>query len=484
MPHNILTHPPASLDAEIVVIGSGPGGSITACLLAEAGMDVLLVEEGAYLPQSSSLAFSKQEMEQKYRNGGITVAMGNPKVAYVEGRCVGGGSEINSALYHRTPTEILEQWRKQYDILSFEEEDLIPHFEACEQAVNVCFSPIDLPLASLKLHDGAQKLGWSSKEIPRWMKYETDDSSAVVGSRQSMTETFIPRFLKTKSHLLTNTRVIALQQESDSWKIKAQFQGNGQVRPISIFAKTVFLASGAVQTPAILRRSGIKKNIGNSLRLHATLKVVAQFNEIVNSKHMGVPAHQVKEFSPQYSFGCSISSEAHLQLALLNHQLHPQEIDASKMAVYYAMIAGGVGKVRTLPFSHDPLVSYALRKSDLYDLSDGIRQLSLLLLTAGAQKIYPQVSKFPTIEGRQDLISIPRPIQASNPNVMTIHIMASCPMGENPSNSATNSFGKVHDMDNLYLADASILGGAATVNPQGTIMALVRRNTIHYLENH
>ena len=64
------------LTADILVIGSGPGGAITACLLAEAGRDVLLIEEGSELQQSSAGQFSSAEMAQKYRNGGITIALG------------------------------------------------------------------------------------------------------------------------------------------------------------------------------------------------------------------------------------------------------------------------------------------------------------------------------------------------------------------------------------------------------------------------
>jgi len=99
------------LRCEIAVVGSGPGGAITACLLAEAGRDVLLIEEGPNLGLESCLPFSIDEMAQKYRNGGLTSTLGRVKVQYVEGRCVGGGSEINSGLYHRTPLDILEKWR-------------------------------------------------------------------------------------------------------------------------------------------------------------------------------------------------------------------------------------------------------------------------------------------------------------------------------------------------------------------------------------
>ena len=80
------------LNSEIVVIGSGPSGSITAVLLAEKGLDVTLIEEGPHLLSDSAPDFSLEEISQKYRNGGLTVGLGKAKVSYAEGRCVGGGS--------------------------------------------------------------------------------------------------------------------------------------------------------------------------------------------------------------------------------------------------------------------------------------------------------------------------------------------------------------------------------------------------------
>ncbi len=144
---------------EVVIIGSGPGGSITAALLAEAGKKVLLLEEGDYLGLDSCTAFTRDEMVQKYRNGGQTIAMGANKIAYVEGRCVGGGSEINSGLYHRTPPEILAQWTREFAVDGISPADLEAHFAACERDVSVSLLPGAAPAASLKLHEGALNLG-------------------------------------------------------------------------------------------------------------------------------------------------------------------------------------------------------------------------------------------------------------------------------------------------------------------------------------
>ncbi len=471
-----------TINCEIAVIGSGPGGAITACLLAEAGRDVLLIEEGNFLPLESCLPFSKQEMVQKYRNGGLTAAFGKPKIQYVEGRCVGGGSEINSGLYHRTPTEILEYWQTEFEVDALTEKDLKPHFEACETAVHVCDLPGKPPTASIKLYQGAMQLGWNAVEVPRWFRYETvkEGNKTPKGTRQSMTKTFIPRALKAGCKLLENTRINRIKKKSKKWvlsgKIKTKYS-------VNIIAETVFICCGAIQTPALLRRSGIKQNIGNSLQMHPTVKVIAKFPEIVNSLDMGVPVHQVKHF-PKYSFGCSISSPPYLRVGMNDYSQDKAEFieNWQKMAIYYAMITSEAkGSIRCFPGYQDPVVQYRLTEQDLTNLSTALNQLSLLLLEAKAETLYPSISQFKKIEKRQELSHIPQTLSRSRTNLMTVHVFSSCPMGENQQKCAANSFGKIHGLENIYINDASLLCTAPGVNPQGSIMAIARRNVLQFL---
>jgi len=473
-----IDNPAPELRCEIAVIGSGPGGAITACLLAEAGRDVLLIEEGPYHELESCRPFSREEMVQKYRNGGQTVALGKNKVAYVEGRCVGGGSEINSGLYHRTSPDILEVWRREFSVEAISEKDLAPHFEACERDLSVSSMPGSVPAASLRLHQGATRLGWKSIEVPRWFHY-TDKRGE--GTRQSMTKTFIPRFLRSGGKLLPDARVERLRSDGGRWSIRGTHSRNGLLR---IQADTVFICSGAVQTPALLRRTGIRENIGNSLRLHPTVKVVARFPETVNSAQMGVPVHQVKEFAPRLSFGCSISTPPYLALGLLDHPTRAQRVhdDWPKMATYYAMIAGqGRGTVRTLSNFHDPLVRYNLPDPDRLDLADGLRKLSQILFESGATEIYPGLTGCPYLSGPDDLKRLPEILPVGLGNLMTIHLFSSCPMGEDKSKCPVNSFGQLRGFKNLFIADASLLCTAPGVNPQGSVMAFARRNVLHFL---
>ena len=477
-PLGVLAHPAAQLRCEIAVVGSGPGGAITACLLAEAGRDVLLIEEGPYYTLNSCEPFSRDEMIQKYRNGGQTVALGTSKVAYVEGRCVGGGSEINSGLYHRTPPEILETWHKDFQTTGASEQEMRPHFEACEKDLSVSLLPSAAPPASLRLHDGASRLGWKSMEVPRWFKYQ--DSSGK-GSRQSMTVTYIPRFLAAGGRLLPRCRVRRISLANSSWALHGQSL-DGQA--IEVSAQNLFLCAGAVQTPALLRRCGITRNIGNSLKMHPTVKVTARFAEAINVAGMGVPVHQVKEFAPRLSFGCSISSPAYLALGLLDHPRALNQVPGQwgHMANYYAMITGeGGGTVRTLSSYADPVVRYRLSESDRRDLADGVRKLSELLLYSGALAVYPAVAGVRECSSLDELSRIPATLPAGRENLMTIHLFSSCPMGENAARCATDSFGKVRGFESLFISDASLLCTPPGVNPQGSVMAFARRNALHFL---
>ncbi|MFZ1101792.1 MAG: GMC family oxidoreductase [Hyphomicrobiaceae bacterium] len=472
------------LDSEIVVVGSGPGGAITACLLAEAGRQVLLVESGPFLTLEECPQFTRDEMERKYRNGGLTAALGRTKVAYVEANCVGGGSEINAGLYHRTPEEMLDAWRRDFQLEGAGLAEMVPHFEACERDVSISYLPGDAPPASLKLHDGAAIKGWKSLEVPRWFKYGSGGPGDNGGEKQSMSRTFIPRALQAGCKLVPGMRARRLQRSRGRWVVEAErVLPDGRRTRHRLRCKTLFVACGAIQTPALLQASGIAPLAGRSLRMHPTVKVVARFPKAINSADMGVPVHQVKEFAPRLSFGCSISGVPYLSLAMLDHPGHGREVDDGwpQMAIYYAMIAGGSGSVRRVPGYRDPLVRFALGDKDMRDLADGTRKLSELLLAAGAEALYPTVDGATPLAGVDDLRKVADPLPQGRTSLMTIHLFSSCPMGEDRSRCVTDSFGRVHGHDGLYIADASLLCTAPGVNPQGSIMAFARRNALHFL---
>ena len=484
MKENVINKPTSVLRVEHVVIGSGPGGALTACLRAEAGQEVLMLEEGAFLQQESCVPFSQDEMVSKYRNGGVTVAMGNPSVSYVEGRCVGGGSEINSGLYYRLPEDIREVWQQKFNIEAFGAADLLPHYEAIERDLSVGPWQGQLSAASLKLKEGADKLGWKAVEVPRCFRYDSASDQGPVGKRQSMTRTYIPRALKAGARLLPHAKAMRISRQGTKWHIAGKMTTEPR-ESFEIEAESVSLACGAIQTPVLLMRSGLASGSSMNFRFHPTVKVVARFNEEINFPGMGVPVHQVKEFAPAVSLGCSISAPPFLALSLQGHAFTAQDLSESwrHMAVYYAAATGGVGRISLLPFFEDPLVTCRLSEDDLKQSADALRRLCQCLLAAGARDVFPVVEGLTRLTSPEQLSSLPACLSRKQAELMTVHLMASCPSGENREACVTDSWGHVFGQQGLWVADASLLPGAPGINIQGPVMAIVRRNVLQSLTN-
>ncbi len=263
------------LDAEVLVIGSGAGGATTASVLAEAGFDVLVVEEGEWIDQGSVVPFSLEQMDLQYRAGGVTVALGLPSIAYTEGRCAGGGTEINSGLYRRPPEDLLQRWADDFRIADLDAEEISSIADEVEQALSVTTVPGGAGAPSDVLRRGADRLGWQNSEIPRWMKYPSGDSSG--GQRQSMTRTYLPRAMAAGARLVTGRRVDRLEMRDGKASRAITTGAGGHLG--SIRFRHVFVCGGAIQSPALLQRSRISGHIGRSLAVHPTVKLTARFAE-------------------------------------------------------------------------------------------------------------------------------------------------------------------------------------------------------------
>jgi choline dehydrogenase-like flavoprotein len=471
--------------AEVVVIGSGPGGSVVAATLAQGGKDVLLLEEGQNLAQESCAPFSYAEMKQKYRAGGITAAFGKPNIAYAEGSCVGGGSEVNSGLYHRAPDAVIEEWARDFQVDDFSPATMADCFAACEAIMQPATYPDVLPAQSKILRRGAGIETMASGDVPRLVEFgkEKDEQGVATSSRRPMSKTYLPEFFKAGGRLLPETRVHQLKRHGRHWQV---FAHHSTGKKLQIDADNVFICAGAIHSPALLQRSGIRMNVGKTLSLQPMIKLTAEFAEPVNFINMGIAGEQVKETGSDYSFGCSISSRAHLAINLAA-DAHGSEYALQKhrhLVSYYVMSRGTLGgSVRALPGFNDPLVRYQASARELNNLGQGMQGLARVLLSAGATQVFTGLVDSPVVSNQQQVDKLPVTLSNVIDNIMTVHLMASCPMGEDRKRTAVNSWGQVHGQPGLHVSDVSTLCTSPGVNPQGTIMALAKRNSDYFLNN-
>lgn len=477
--------PPDTISVEIAIIGSGPGGAVTGTHLAQAGCDVAILEEGAFLGVDAFRAFSPDEMHGKLRNNGMTMGLGKSMVAFWEARCVGGGSEVNRGLYHRPLPAVIEAWAREHRIEALDADQMTALAGVCEATARVSALPGPAPAVSRKLAQGADALGWNQMEVPRLYSYAPDwQTAATPGTKQSMSTTFIPAFLEAGGRLFAGMRVTRLRAGEGGWRLQAEASGPWGRKAVEIRAGTVFVACGATQTPALLRRSGLRRRVGDSLAYHTMIKAVARFDDEVAGDSRLDPVHQVKHFDPRFSLGASVSTPATTTFALSDRPELLSQIGADwrHLGCYYAQTTGGRGSVRVLPGFADPLIRAHSNPDDLVDLAAGLRRLCECLFAAGARSIHPNIRGGPDLHGPEDLDRLPDRLDPGRVSLSTLHLMGTCPMGGDPDRSVTDGFGRVRDAENLYLADSAMLPGATVVNPQGTIMAMARRNAEHFLD--
>jgi choline dehydrogenase-like flavoprotein len=337
-------------------------------------------------------------------------------------------------------------------------------------------------------------MGWKTTPLARGLREASPTrhqlSGFAMGAKQSMSVTLIPRALARGARLLANCRVhrLLIQGKRVTGAVASASDTQGRRHRLTVNARQIFLCAGTTQTPSILQRSGIRKNIGRSFQLHPTIRVIATFPEAVDAHRHELPLVAISEFMPALRLGGSIFTLSTFGLALaedwpVRGRYLPRYANC---AIYYAMIRpDGVGQVWTVPGLAEPILTYRLTERDWRRLRDGLALLARALLATGATRVIPTIRGHPgwTDANRVESDLHHSPLQ-DRVALMTIHLFGSCPMGRDPELFPVDPWGRLAGFDNVIVADGSVLPGAPGVNPQATIMSLAYRTTDNYLATH
>lgn len=459
---------------EYLVIGTGAGGSVAGALLAEAGRDVLFIEEGDDSRTHTSANVSEW-MRHTYRNGGVFPFLGSPIIPFAEACTVGGGTVINGALIWRTPPWILEEWREQYGLEGYDEAHLKPHFETVERDLHVVEHRLDEQgnRDSLALYQGAQKLGWRTAMAPRAIKLDAQGEH-----KQSTLENYIPRALTRGARMVTNCRAVKVVHENGrARRIIARSASHPHPSSITVDFDQLVLATGAVQTPHLLQRSGITHKNGYEVQFHMNLKIVALYPDQLNAHQGTIFTVQVQEFMQEGILMMATYLTPHfLALTLARHGNDAVNYGLNQYfhtAVFTAMVRAK-SRARILSrLGGGPLVWYRLDPEDISKIKLAIRRMAEVLFQSGAVTLYLPIKESEPVKSLQEVDQYLEKVQPKLFDIAIMHVMASCPMGPSAESSVVRPDGRLWNSKNIIMADASILPSNIGESPQGTIMAFV-----------
>ena len=488
---------PVRLTCDVVVVGSGAGGATTAAALADAGVDVVLVEEGEHRRTETFTTHVVPSLATLYRDGGAQTLVGSPPLTLLEGRCVGGSTVVNGGMCWRTPDHVLERWVRGERLSGITADELERHFRAVEE--RLCIGPQDAESMggdTLALRVGAEALGWRTVRSRRNQLHcggcDNCLNGCPTGAKRSMLVTNVPRAVARGARLVSGCRVERVTRDGRrATGVIGRFVGaavpNG--RWLQVRARVVVVAGGALQSPALLGRSGFRsrsRQLGRNLTVHPSVALVALFDEEVRGWQGVHQAFQVTEFAHDGILVTASTLPPALVAMNLPHHgtaLGTLMRDYNRMVVAGCLIEdSGAGRVWRLPDGR-PLGVYRVRAADAARLTRGLAHAADVMFAAGARRVLLPLAATPeplSADAVRRVLATPLSPRALRP--FTVHAMGTARMSDDPARGVVSSAGIFHGADGLLVSDASILPGPVAVNPMETIVALAARNAEQLIE--
>ena len=275
----------ADLRAEVCVIGSGAGGAVAASKLAEKGLDVVLLEEGEYLPTRDMSQDELDMIPRLFQEGGRRTTR-DQSVLIMQGRALGGGTAHNTGLCVPVAEPVWEQWRRDHAApLPFDEFQV--YLERVLTAIRARRADDDeLNENNLILQRGAESLGLSHFRA-RHNRLECSGCGyctlgCAYNRKMSVCHAFLPGGVAAGLRIVTGARALRIDDSGRGREVICD--------RLRIQAPVVIVAAGAVHTPGLLARSGLARGlrVGRDLRLHPFAPVGAIFSREIKAWR-GVP---------------------------------------------------------------------------------------------------------------------------------------------------------------------------------------------------
>jgi choline dehydrogenase-like flavoprotein len=493
-----------TIEADIVVVGSGAGGGVIAGELAQRGLKVCVLEMGGYFNEADFDQTELTAYQQLYWRGGPQ-ATADLNLTLQAGSCLGGGTVVNWTNSLRPKPWVREEWAREHGLTDVDTPDFDRHVDAVWRRLGVNADCCHLNRPHEAMKRGAEALGWSfaitnrntdperySPETAGYMGF--GDQS---GAKNSTLRTYLQDAADHGADFVVGayaTRVLI--EGGRAAGVEAVLPATGAT--VTVRASQVVVACGALESPGLLLRSGIGgPATGRYLRLHPCTATLGTYGEDMQA-WWGTPHPAiVDEFAGanpeapgygfllegvQYTTGLAASA-----LPFTTGEEHKRALEDFRFgATFIGLVRDhGHGQV-TLDERGIATPWYAV--TDPVDVATTHRALEAqvrLHAAAGAHRISVLAAGAPVWHrGEDDLDAYVErvkriPLRAGAMRMFSAHQMGSCRMGADPQTSVADPTGQLHDVPGVWIGDASAFPTPSGTNPMITIMSLAHRTAEH-----
>ena len=493
----------ATLEADVVVVGSGAGGGVIAAELAQRGASVVVVEAGGYFNEADFNQYELWAWQNLYWRGGPT-STADRNVTLQAGSCLGGGTVVNWTNSIRTKEWVRREWAEHG--LSDVAEDFDRHLDAICSRLSVSTDCCDLNRPHQVMKRGAEALGWSFVVTNRNADPSRYDPATAgymgfgdqSGSKQSTLRTFLPDAVAAGARIIVGQFVERVIVDGGrAAGIAASSPATGA--QLTVRAPHVVLAAGALETPGILLRTGIGgPTVGRHLRLHPCTAVFGSYREDMEAwwgaPHVGL----VDEFAPlDNGYGFLIEG-VHYTTGLAASASPWRDAHQHKEAMEdFRYVASMIGLLRDRGDENGQVMLdaggtaqpfYSLRHpADQAMTRRALDAQIRLHAAAGAHQIAALADTQPVWHRGEDLESfiaaVQRvPLRAGGMRMFSAHQMGTARMGVDPATSVAAPTGQLHDTPGVWIGDTSAFPTSTGTNPMISVMALAHRTAEHLAE--
>ncbi|AKT41386.1 FAD-dependent oxidoreductase [Chondromyces crocatus] len=479
---------------EVLVVGSGPSGAVVAKELAEAGRDVILLEEGPPFGLKDFRQEAGESMSRMLREGGMRTTRGQTFIPTMQAIALGGGSVMNSAICARSPAWVFDKWGEVSGTSSITREALDPHYERVEAFLGVEPTAQEvMGRRNLLFKQGCDALGLSSEPTFRNVRGCKGSAECFTGCRhgakRSMDVSYVPAAIRAGARVFSSVRAERLIMEGRRavgmrGRVVEPFTGR-ETHMATIHADTVVLAAGCMATPLLLLRSGVGNSsgyVGRELQLHPGLAVMAVFPERIDpwaGATQGYHSLHFLEEGLKLEVLWSPPAVLAARFPGLGHELQRYFQAYDRMAPFDVIIAAerSRGSVRLRRGTLEPDIRFDLDQRDVERLQRGLGYLSDICWAAGAEAVMPGLFGVPDLLKSREEAEVLRQMKLTARHTITAgnHAFGTARMSHQARDGVVDEWGRCHETENVYVADTSVFPGSPAVNPMLTCMALADR---------